>query len=144
MTPSLARFSLLLLLHVGCANEADTIDEPTGDGGTALAPNASAGASAPLGRASGLPCEVQELLAGYCVTCHGKPLTGGAPRSLLSHADLTAVVPSGSSKVAQLALTLMKDGVMPPTTARPSAAQIAAFAAWLDKGAPETLCGKAP
>ena len=62
-----------------------TSDGGAGGGGASQGgPNGSGGAAG-----NGLPCEVQTVLVKYCSSCHGTPPTGGAPRSLVTYADLT-------------------------------------------------------
>ncbi len=91
-----------------------------------------------------LPCEVDELLQQYCRSCHADPPIG-APMALLDHADLSADG-SGGQLVAQRALARMQDtnAPMPPGPASaPSADAVAAFAAWVDAGAPPESCATA-
>src|SRR2546426_747606 len=50
---------------------------------------ASGGSSSSSG-GSGLPCDVQSLLATRCQTCHGTRPLAGVPTSLVTYADLSA------------------------------------------------------
>jgi cytochrome c553 len=93
------------------------------------------------GGAAGLPCEVSALLGTYCVSCHGATPIPGVPVSLVSYADLSAPFPGNKSiSTAESARQSLESGRMPPTGAKPSSSEIAAFAAWVDTGAPETSC----
>lgn len=108
-----------------------------GDGGTSG--SGSAGGVTP----TGLPCDVAQLLSTHCTSCHTDPPVSG-PMGLVSHADLIAPAPSDATKtVAQVALARMQDArtPMPPAPAAAvSAAEIAAFQAWVNAGAPEGTC----
>jgi cytochrome c553 len=104
---------------------------PTADGAT------QGGGAA----ASGLPCEVSALLGTYCVSCHGATPIPGVPVSLVSYADLSAPFPGNKSiSTAESARQSLESGRMPPGATKPSSAEIAAFAAWVDAGSPETSC----
>jgi hypothetical protein len=93
----------------------------------------------------GLPCDVAALLASKCVSCHSDPPVANAPQALVSYANLIAPAKSDPSKsAAALALTRMKSmaAPMPPAPAAgPSAAEIAAFEAWVTAGTPMGTCG---
>lgn len=96
----------------------------------------------------GLPCEVANVLATHCVSCHGAPLTGGANVPLLSRADLIAASPFYAGQTnAQRCVTRMglSPGGMPPVPlpAVP-AADIAAFDAWVTAGMPAGSCDTTP
>lgn len=91
-----------------------------------------------------LPCEVDDLLQRYCRSCHADPPIG-APMPLIDHIDLTAAG-TGDVLVAQRALARMQDAAapMPPAPASPpTAEEVAAFAAWVDAGAPAGTCDTA-
>jgi hypothetical protein len=89
-----------------------------------------------------LPCEVQQLLAAECTSCHSSPPRNGAVVPLLTRADLLAAstVQAGVT-VAQRAVTRMRASamVMPPGGALP-AARYQAFADWVAAGTPGTRC----
>jgi hypothetical protein len=91
------------------------------------------------GLATGLPCDVQGVIENRCLACHNDPPANGAPTPLTSFAELAA--PSAMSPTrtrAQLALLLMQEQAMPPYPAvRPDADEIAAFANWVNAGAPQ-------
>ncbi|HEX7506176.1 MAG TPA: hypothetical protein VF550_05350 [Polyangia bacterium] len=130
---------------------------PTGTGGTT--PSASGGTLATGGNSpsstggaggSGagnptMPCAVQALLANRCISCHGSPPSGGAPRALVTFADLTLMDPASPGQTeAQVALARMqnKAAPMPPLPAAPAtAAEIAAMQSWVGSGLPSVTCG---
>ena len=91
---------------------------------------------------TGLPCDVQAILADHCEACHGATLAGGAPIHLASYADLTAASAAGGT-IAQRCLDRMRNAMaqMPPAPAAAvTAAEIATFEAWVSAGAPTGDC----
>ncbi|MBL8951628.1 MAG: hypothetical protein JNK82_12675 [Myxococcaceae bacterium] len=91
---------------------------------------------------TGVPCEVAELVATKCSSCHGATLMAGAPQQLLTLEDLTAVSPLGGT-YATRSLARMKDTAspMPPGYApQPTAAELAAFERWVLGGTPAGAC----
>ncbi|MEO7733771.1 MAG: hypothetical protein ABIY55_22595, partial [Kofleriaceae bacterium] len=86
------------LLLVGCGNDL--------------------GAGANTSASSGLPCDVQAVLADRCLSCHGSQLSGGAPVHLATYADLTQKNASGVT-LAERALIRMTSAssLMPPPPA---------------------------
>jgi hypothetical protein len=99
-----------------------------------------AGSAADAG-ATGLPCDVDALLAKSCRACHGARPLANAPMPLVSYEDLLAPsksVPSVS--YAQLSLDQMNSGVMPVGRALATDV-IAPFAAWVAAGTPRGNCG---
>ncbi len=134
--------SSLLLLTVACA---------LGDysGGTGNLNNGPDGGSNGGGGVvpGDLPCDVATLLSAHCTSCHGTPPSGNAPMPLDSHAALTALSSTfaGQSE-AQRSLVRMEDSAspMPPGTGvTVPAADIAAFASWVDAGTPTGSCAPA-
>jgi cytochrome c553 len=111
------------------------------DGG---GPSGSTGPSGSAGQSNantGLPCEVDALLAKRCRTCHGP---GGSPMSLVSYEDLTAPSKSDATKtVAVKAIERMRSATspMPPSGERASEAEIAAVEAWVAAKTPRGECG---
>jgi mono/diheme cytochrome c family protein len=92
-----------------------------------------------------LPCDVQTLLVQRCGSCHGTTVSGGAPRSLVSYADLTKPDPANTAMTeAQVALQRMQSAAspMPPAPASAStAAEIATLQNWISSGYPSGSCG---
>jgi mono/diheme cytochrome c family protein len=104
------------------------------------------GASGQGGSAAvGLPCEVQTILVKYCASCHGAPPAGGAPRSLVTYADLTKPdLMTSSLTEAEVALQRIqnKASPMPPSPASiPTASEIATLQGWVSSGYPSGTCG---
>ncbi len=97
------------------------------------------------GNASGLPCDVDAVLAQKCRSCHGAKLK--SPMALLTYEDLVAPSKSDpSTSVAALSLARMKDleKPMPPSKASAAtASELAAFDRWLAAGLPAGTCAKA-
>jgi hypothetical protein len=97
--------------------------------------------------AGDLPCEIEQLLAQRCRSCHGDPLRG-APMPLITHDDLLAPAPSDpSATTAEKAAARMADPTapMPPgASATVPAVEVAAFEAWLAAGAPAGTCETEP
>jgi hypothetical protein len=96
-----------------------------------------------IGGDSGLPCDVATLLSAQCTSCHGSPVSGGAPMSLLTYAELTAPSKTDATKSnAQLSVERMNSASapMPPGVHLP-AADIAVMASWVSAGTPMGTCG---
>ena len=112
-----------------------------GSGGSSQTGSGGAGGSA----GSGLPCNIQTLLANTCDGCHGTTLAAGAPRSLVTYADLTRTDPANTAMTeAQVALQRMQSTVspMPPSpAAAATSAQIATLQSWINSGYPAGTCG---
>jgi hypothetical protein len=112
----------------------------SGAGGSKGSTGGTTGAAA-----SGLPCDVQAMLATNCTVCHGSPPIPGVPMSLVTYADLTApAVTDPTRKVAELCVQRMQSTTMPmppaPGTPVP-ASQIAALSSWIAAGYPQGTCG---
>jgi hypothetical protein len=158
---------LVVSCAVGCYSGSgvpvDANGNPIGadnPGGTAGAGGASAGGSSSAGggagqglgggsagssaEASGLPCDVYQLLVDKCVSCHASPPVG-APVALVRYADLMAKASSDPTKnEAQLSLSRMQSTTspMPPKPGSPAtAAQIAALQSWIAGGLAKGTCG---
>ena len=122
-----------------CANGCYYASEPGDPGG---------GADAGTIASTEFPCEVAKVLS-TCWGCHSSPPRGGAPMSLTTFSDLSAMsgVEPGLD-FARRALVRMRQSTnpMPPVgMPRPDAASIDAFAAWIDSGMPPGTCeGVAP
>ena len=129
--------------------------EPVGTGGSGGAGGSGAGGSGggtggnALGDA-GFPCAAANLLAGYCLRCHGATPTEGAPIPLVNRSQLLAPsAVSASQSYGQRSVVRLKNAVspMPPKpAAMPSGADLAAFEAWVNGGMIEGSCamGVAP
>ena len=116
--------------------------------GVAGSPSAGAGAagstSAPCS-AGGIPTDVAAVIGATCIACHGTPPLATVPSSLATYADLIAPSKTDPTKsVAVVALARMQPSAtmpMPPAPlARATAAQIAAFQAWVSAGTPSATC----
>ena len=149
---------IALLLSSGC----DTSLQPVGAAGSGdpAAPGTQGGAGSgasgggagsgggassdgSAGAASGLPCDVDRLLADSCRSCHGAVPAAGAPMPLVTWADLAAAAGSDPARtVAEVSLARMRSASqpMPPGSHLP-AAVIETFAAWVAAGHPHGACG---
>jgi hypothetical protein len=109
-----------------------------------------AGTSGGSCTAGGIPADVAAVIGSSCIACHGSPPVQGVPSSLATYASLTAPSKTDPTKsVATVALARMQSTTMPMPPAplsRPTAAQIAAFQAWVSAGTPPATCadGGAP
>jgi hypothetical protein len=135
--------TIVVALTSGCALRregliGDTID---GGGGAVVTPGGDAGATT---TATGIPCDVQTLLASRCVTCHGVNPSQGAPMSLVTYADLVApAISNPTMTVSQMAVVRMQATVaqMPPAPAvHASAAEVAILQSWIGAGYPHGGC----
>jgi len=117
----------------------------TGSGGASGGSSQVGSGGAGGSTGGGLPCDVQTLLANNCASCHGTTLANGAPRSLVSYADLTKPDPANTAMTeAQVALQRMQNTVspMPPfPAAAATSAQIATMQNWINSGYPTGTCG---
>lgn len=114
----------------GTTHEASPVPNGTPDGGGGVTPAAT----------SGLPCNVDAILANNCRKCHSFPPQFGAPMALTTHEALHAAAQSDPNvKVYEMALRRIADDAdpMPPApNARLSEADRATLRAWVDAGAP--------
>ncbi len=136
----------VLMLGAGCGQAVDPgTDGGAGGGGGGGGGSGGGGGG---GRVDAgpqtLPCDVAAVLSDNCSSCHGDPLSGGAPNPLLTRSDLTAASALDPGKsFAQRAVIRMKAalGQMPPLPrAAVSAGQIATFETWVSAGAPSGTC----
>jgi hypothetical protein len=123
-----------LLTNAGCGGASD--DGSHVDTGPA---DTTGPEKDPAAVGEGLPCDVADVIAQECVSCHGDPPTGGSPMSLLTYDDFMAPSLSDPSKtLAEVSLERMvnADTPMPPGVGA-SADAVAVFQAWLDAGLPK-------
>jgi cytochrome c553 len=91
---------------------------------------------------SGLPCNVAAMLTAKCATCHGEPLSGGAPNRILTREDLMA--PSGKATVAEASLLRMQNAKNPMPPGGADAADTKLLADWIAAGSPADTCATSP
>lgn len=90
---------------------------------------------------SGVPCDVAQLLADKCLTCHGTKPIGGAPMSLVTYDDLVATSKvDASKKVVERCVIRMQDSASPMPPSGGAAADAATLQAWIDAGTPKGDC----
>jgi hypothetical protein len=157
MEVSWTAFAVVILLVFNGCDKISLVDRKpsvSGLGGTAGGGGSGAGGSNQGGvsgqggsTTQGLPCEIQTILVKYCDSCHGAPLSGGAPRSLVTYADLTrSDLTNKSVTEAQAALQRIQDksSPMPPSgSGTPTAAEVATLQNWVNSGYPTGTCGVA-
>jgi len=133
------------------ANGGSSGAAPRAGGSGASAPAAPAGTQAPVASASGaLPCDVEQIIAAKCQTCHGVEPIGGAPMPLTKASDFSAqmtsrtTLPGQNMSVTALVRTRIHDASkpMPPGALLPDNER-ALITAWLDRGAPQAAAGEA-
>lgn len=96
------------------------------------------------GAMSGIPCDVAEILAKSCASCHGTPLIGGAPNRMTTREDLVTISRDDPSRsIAAVSVDRMKDAAkpMPPSGPAPDA-DIAVLEKWIAAGMPAGTCDK--
>jgi hypothetical protein len=135
MTSKFLTTVLLLGAFAGCyASAADPSAAP---------PTAAPGTTQASAGDTGLPCDVQKVLAENCWTCHGTTPAQDAPMSLVSYDDLSATNADGDT-YADLAVARMRDAKSPmPPSGSMAEADIAVVEAWVNAGAHEGVCGDA-
>jgi uncharacterized membrane protein len=148
MRSFLAATTLVTVLLVGGCDKISLIDRmPSTSGLGPVGGKAGAGGASGQGGSAGvgLPCEVQTIVVKYCASCHGAPPSGGAPRSLVTYADLTRPdLTNNAITETEMALQRIQNNssLMPPAPAmRPTPAEIATLQGWVSSGYPTGTCG---
>ncbi len=141
---ALGAFGLVLVVFGACGGSTNLEAGPSKsepfDAGT------STGSSTTTGP-SGLPCDVDRILAESCRGCHATPPQFGAPFALSTWDDFQRVSPSDPSKKVfeQVALRIANDAnPMPPAPKeRLGDADRKALTDWIAAGAPRSTeeCG---
>ncbi len=88
---------------------------------------------------TGLPCDVAQVLAKDCASCHSATPKGGAPNAMMTWDDLQAKSSNDPSMtIAAMSLQRMKDAsnAMPPDGA--NADDVAVLEAWITAGMPQS------
>ncbi len=146
----------LLSLAPGCLGQAglSALDADAGGGGAGAGGGGGGGGGLTGGTTDGgvvvystdLPCDVYAVLSSSCWACHGNNPANGAPQSLVTPAQLQTMSPTyagqtyGQRAVARMALAAAP---MPPNGSGwpvPTAAQQAAFSAYVSAGEPAGQC----
>lgn len=111
----------------------------TGDGGKVsddVGGINETGKGAGSGAATGLPCDVQQLIENRCIACH----LSSSTLPMLTYEDLQKPAPSdGTKSMLKMAVERMKstDKPMPPPPAlAPTAEEVAILEGWLKLNAP--------
>jgi hypothetical protein len=99
------------------------------------------GGGEPNATASGLPCDVTDVVDASCTSCHSDPPQNGAPNALLSYDDFMAPSKTNPSiTMAEASLQRMKDAASPMPPQGAPADQIAVMQKWVDAGMPQGTC----
>jgi hypothetical protein len=136
--------SLIVALAAACGASAP-VEEGKGPGGSS---GQGDGGDTPA--VTGLPCDVDAVLAANCRTCHSATPQFGAPMPLVTHADLTAPAKSDPSrKVYELVLERTASDAAPmppPPNERLAASERDKLVAWVEAGTPTSTeaCGTSP
>jgi hypothetical protein len=118
------------------ASEADGGASAGSSGGTGTTGGST---PSPVAESSGLPCDVDAVLAANCQQCHGSTPTFGATVPLVTWNDLQATSPSGGGPVYQEVVAKIQAGAMPPTPYPAlSSTDAATISAWVTAGAPSS------
>ncbi len=115
----------------------DGDSNPGGDGDWN---NPNPGGGGHTGALSKLPCDLQQVVQTKCVSCHADMPLFGATMSLTSYEAFTDPSSDPSVPVYQAVkdrIHRMGTGRMPPSPGELTEAELAAFDAWIDAGAPE-------
>lgn len=110
-----------------------------GDGGLTSQTGVDAGAggrdAGPVPAGGELPCDVAEILATRCATCHSDPPILNAPMPLVSLADLKGTW--NGQPIASRVMARIHDSASPmPPSGQLEASQLATMDAWIANGAP--------
>ena len=115
----------------GSSGTSGTTSGSSGSSGTS---SGDASAPPPPPPGAGIPCDVLAILQTKCVACHSDPPVNGSLSGLVTITDLMATAKEDPTKnLAQLSLSKMQGGTMPPGSPSP-AADVAAFQAWANAG----------
>jgi hypothetical protein len=121
----------------GGTNDDTSLPPVSGGNGGAGGGEGSAAGGGGTGGTVQLPCNIDAIMAKSCRSCHGTPLSYGAPIPLVTYADLTA--PWKGGKVYEHVQQRVHAGTAPmPPAPNPllDAAALAAIDAWVAAGAP--------
>ncbi len=136
-------FAIGIAGALGCYTGASIEpDEPHGGSSgstTSTTSDPTETAAAPM---TGLPCDVADVLARTCVSCHGAKLAGGATNSMTTYEELVAPSKTDPKKsYAALSIDRMKNTKtpMPPTGVAPKS-DVGVFEAWVAAGTPKGSC----
>jgi hypothetical protein len=110
----------------------------TTGGGNGGAGQGGAGSTGQGGAAAatGVPCDVADVMK-QCTSCHGHPLSGGAPFALVTYDELVAKDGSGKTAIER-SVAAMQSGAMPPGG---GATGVDVLNAWIASGEPKGQCG---
>jgi hypothetical protein len=133
-----ATCAFLLAGVAGCYTGGD-VTTRSGSTTAKPAPAMSTDMTDPSGTTvTGVPCDVAQVLAKDCASCHSAVPVGGAPDPLMSYDDLMAPsVTDMSTSAAQMSLTRMKDTTNPMPPDGAPAEDLAILQKWIAAGMPK-------
>ncbi len=86
---------------------------------------------------TGVPCDVAQVLAKDCASCHAATPTGGAPNAMMSYDNLQAASQNDPSMtIAAMSLQRMQDAKSPMPPDGANADDLAILKSWIDAGMP--------
>ena len=147
MKASLTAIAVVTLLFMSTSNGCTYRPTPSRVSSAAGGSDSNQGGSGGQGGGAsvGLPCDLQTILVDHCDSCHGATLAGGAPRSLVTFADLTKPdLVNNTMTEAQAALQRIQSTTapMPPSPASTlTSTEIATLQNWIASGYPAGSCG---
>lgn len=125
-----------------CTSVSETlIGSNGGAGGNGGGASSAGGAAAQ----TGVPCDVADILAAKCLSCHGATPSAGAPMSLVTYEQLTSPSKADATKTyIERSVLRMGDAaapMAPGANVADNAADIAVLQAWITAGTPQGDCG---
>lgn len=137
--------ALVAVLAAACGGQiTGGVGGGAGAGAGGSGNGAGGGAGSSDAGVSGLPCEVAQFITTRCTNCHRSPPTAGATMALLTREDFVAAsyVDATRSYAERSVVRLHQSGNPMPPASNPqaTAAELAAFEAWVDAGSPAGSC----
>jgi mono/diheme cytochrome c family protein len=133
--------------QIGSTAGGGATGSPSGGSGGAIgAPTSDAGGPVNAGCAGGtMPTNVQQILQGHCLICHGSPPLAGVPASLATYDGLSHPAKSDPGQtVAQVSLNRVSlpggSMRMPPVGDPLTASEIQIYRSWIETGMPLVGC----
>jgi len=122
----------------GCYTGVDTV-QPNRTAPAAVPVTTTDGTEPSASAFTGVPCDVAQILAKDCASCHAATPTGGAPNAMMTYDDFQAASQNDPSmNIAAMSLQRMKDtkSPMPPDGA--NADDLAVLESWVAAGMPQS------
>lgn len=122
----------------GCYTGVDTTQPNRSPGGSV--PTTSVDGTQPSASAfTGIPCDVAQILAEDCASCHAATPSGGAPNAMMTYDDLQATSQNDPSmSIAAMSVQRMTDTASPMPPDGANAADLAVLQSWIAAGMPQS------